>query len=166
VRREITRRGGQRPCLRIVRKLFTALADPTGVIAHRRGALERVRLLPEDWADTQRKLVDTETRMLAVLDELELTELVTTIAGLSTIGAAAILAETGAPTRFTTARAPVKHAGLARGRNYPAPSPAAPSSPARARQSYGRSDARATAGGTQSRRRTRQSQRRSERPTT
>ncbi len=35
VRREITRRGGQKPCLRIVRKLFTALADPTGVIAHR-----------------------------------------------------------------------------------------------------------------------------------
>jgi hypothetical protein len=103
VRREITRRGGQRPCLRIVRKLFTALADPTGVIAHRRGALERVRLLLEDCADTQRKLVDTETRMLAVLDELELTELVTTIAGLSPIGAAAILAETGAPTRFTTA---------------------------------------------------------------
>jgi transposase len=113
VRREITRRGGQRPCLRIVRKLFTALADPTGVIAHRPGALERVQLLLEDWADTQRKLVDTETRMLAVLDELELTELVTTIAGLSPIGAAAILAETGDLTRFTTARALVKHAGLA-----------------------------------------------------
>jgi transposase len=113
VRREITRRGGQRPCLRIVRKLFTALADETGVIAHRRGALERVQLLLEDWADTQRKLVDTETRMVAVLDELELTELVTTIAGLSPIGVAAILAETGDPTRFTTARALVKHAGLA-----------------------------------------------------
>jgi transposase len=42
VRREITRRGGQRPCLRIVRKLFTALADPTGVIAHRRGAVRCV----------------------------------------------------------------------------------------------------------------------------
>jgi hypothetical protein len=35
VRREITRRGGQRPCLRIVRGMFTALADPAGVIAHR-----------------------------------------------------------------------------------------------------------------------------------
>ena len=78
VRREIVKRGGQRPCLRIVRKLYTALADPTGVTAHRRGALERVQLLLEDWAETQRKLADTETRMTTVLDELGLTELATT----------------------------------------------------------------------------------------
>jgi transposase len=113
VRREITRRGGQKPCLRIVRKLFGALADNTGVLAHRRGALERVQLLLEDWADTQRKLAETENRMTAVLDELELTKLATSIHGLSPVGAAAILAETGDPTRFATARALVKHAGLA-----------------------------------------------------
>ena len=113
VRREITKRGGQRPCLRIVRKLYSALADPTGVVAHRRGALERVQLLLEDWTDTQRKLAETEARMTAVLDELELTGLATSIHGLSPVGAAAILAETGDPTRFTTARALVKHAGLA-----------------------------------------------------
>ena len=113
VRREITQRGGQKPCLRIVRKLFAALADPTGVLAHRLGALERVQLLLEDWADTRRKLADTETRMTAVLDELGLTELATSIHGLSPVGAAAILAETGDPTRFATARALVKHAGLA-----------------------------------------------------
>ena len=40
VRREITRRGGQKPSLRIARKLFAALTDPTGVIAHRGGALD------------------------------------------------------------------------------------------------------------------------------
>jgi transposase len=113
VRREIVKRDGQRPCLRIVRKLYTALADPTGVTAHRRGALERVQLLLEDWAETQRKLADTETRMTTVLDELGLTELATSIHGLSPVGAAAILAETGDPTRFTNARALVKHAGLA-----------------------------------------------------
>jgi transposase len=113
VRREITKRGGQRPCLRIVRKLYSALVDPTGVLAHRRGALERVQLLLEDWADTQRRLADAEHRMTAVLDELQLTELATTIHGLSPVGAAAILAETGDPTRFATARALVKHAGLA-----------------------------------------------------
>jgi transposase len=113
VRREITKRGGQKPCLRIVRKLFTALADPAGVLAHRRGALERVQLLLEDWADTHRKLADTETRMTAVLDELGLTTLATSIHGLSPVGAAAILAETGDPHRFATARALVKHAGLA-----------------------------------------------------
>ncbi len=113
MRREITRRGGQRPCLRIVRKMFTALADPTGVQAHRRGALERVQLLLEDWADTHRKLADTENRMTTVLDELGLTTLATSIHGLSPVGAAAILAETGDPHRFATARALVKHAGLA-----------------------------------------------------
>jgi transposase len=113
VRREITKRGGQKPCLRIVRRLFVALADPAGVIAHRHGALERVQLLLEDWAHTQHKLADTEHRMTAVLDELELTELVTSITGLSAVGAAAILAEAGDPTRFATARALVKHAGLA-----------------------------------------------------
>jgi len=39
--------------------------------------------------------------------------LVTSITGLSAIGAAAILAQTGDPHRFATARALVKHAGLA-----------------------------------------------------
>jgi transposase len=112
VRREITRRG-KKPSLRILRALFTALDDPAGVIAHRRGALERVQLLLEDWRDNQRKLAHTEQRMTAVLDELELTGLVTSIPGLSVVGSAAILAETGDPKRFATARALVKHAGLA-----------------------------------------------------
>jgi transposase len=113
VRREITRRGGQRPTLRIVRKLFAALSDSAGVIAHRRGALERVQLLLDDWHDTKGKLADTEQRMAAVVDQLELTDLVSTIPGLSVVGAAAILAETGDPHRYATARAMVKHAGLA-----------------------------------------------------
>ncbi|MFC0112358.1 IS110 family transposase [Kibdelosporangium aridum] len=113
VRREITRRGGQKPSLRIVRHLFTALTDQTGVLAHRRGALERVQFLLRDWQHTEHQLADTEARMINILDELQLTELVTSITGLSAIGAAAILAETGDLTRFATARAVVKHAGLA-----------------------------------------------------
>jgi transposase len=113
VRREITRRGGQKPCLRIVRGLFGAPADPAGVIAHRPGALERVALLAEDWELTKDRLAGTEQRMTAVLGELGLTGLVTSITGLSPVGAAAILAETGDPRRFVTARALVKHAGLA-----------------------------------------------------
>jgi hypothetical protein len=113
VRREVTRCGGQKPCLRIVRRVFTALSDPAGVIAHRRGALERAHLVIGDWRQTRRRLADTETRMAAVLDELELTELVTSITGLSAVGAAAILAQTGDLTRFATARSVVKHAGLA-----------------------------------------------------
>jgi transposase len=113
VRRELIRQGGQKPALRIVRGLFAALDDPTGVTAHRLGALERVQLLLEDWRHTKRRLADTEQRMTAVLDQLELTELVTSIPGISVVGAAAILAETGDPRRFTTARAMIKHAGLA-----------------------------------------------------
>jgi transposase len=113
VRREITRRGGRKPSLRILRHLFTALADPTGVTAHRRGALERVAFLLQDWQAAADKLADTQTRMTDVLDELKLTELVTSIPGLSAVGAAAILAETGDPNRFASARALVKHAGLA-----------------------------------------------------
>jgi transposase len=113
VRREITRRGKQRPCLRIVRLLFAALTDGAGVTAHRPGTLERVGLLLGDWRETHRRLLDAEQRMTSILDGLRLTELVTSITGLSAIGVAAILAETGDPHRFATARALVKHAGLA-----------------------------------------------------
>ena len=113
VRREIVKHGGQKPSLRIAGKLFAALADPTGVIAHRPGALERVAFLLADWQAAAGKLADTETRMVSVLDDLELTGLATSIPGVSAVGAAAILAETGDPRRFATGRALVKHAGLA-----------------------------------------------------
>lgn len=96
-----------------MRGLFTALSDPAGVIAHRPGALERVQLLLEDWQLTKTRLTQAEQRMTGVLDELGLTALVTSITGLPAVGAAAILAETGDPRRFATARALVKHGGLA-----------------------------------------------------
>jgi hypothetical protein len=38
----------EKPSLRIVRRMFSALADPAGVRAHRPGALERVTLLLQD----------------------------------------------------------------------------------------------------------------------
>jgi hypothetical protein len=40
--------------------------------------------------------------MVAVLDELDLTRLVTTIPGLTAVGAAVILAQTGDPARYDT----------------------------------------------------------------
>jgi len=126
VRREITRRGRQKPCLRIVRGLFAALADPAGVIAHRPGALERVQLLAEDWEHTRDRLAETERRMTAVPGELGLTGLVTSMTGLSAIGAAAILAGTGDPRRFATARAVARHAGLAPREKLSGRSPAGP----------------------------------------
>ncbi|MGO4604619.1 transposase [Terrabacter sp. 2YAF2] len=113
VRAEVTRRGGVRPCLRIVRRLFAALDDSAGVVAHRPAVFERLEWTLADWDTARSNLTDIETRMVCVLDELGLTALVTSIDGLSPVGAAAILAQTGDLTRFTSARAVVKHAGLA-----------------------------------------------------
>jgi transposase len=112
VRRELPRWGAKNIYHKIVKGLWEALADPGGVIAQRRGALERVHLLMGDWRSLLARLADTEGRMTAVLDELGLTELVTSIDGLSAVGAAVILAETGELSRFSSARSVVKHAGL------------------------------------------------------
>jgi transposase len=112
VRRELPRWQGERPCGRIVRAVFAALSDQTGVTVQRPGIVERVGLVLLDWRDLHRRIDDTETRMVAILDELGLTELATSIQGLSAVNAAAILAESGDPHRFATGRALVKHAGL------------------------------------------------------
>jgi transposase len=82
-----------------------------------------------DWRDTRGRLADVETRMVAVLDDLGLRELVTTIAGLTPAGAAAILAETGDPARFASPRSLVKHAGLCPRDTPPAATRARPRSP-------------------------------------
>jgi hypothetical protein len=104
---ELARWGGIRPCLRIIRAVFAALADPAGVAAHRPGALERAHLALGDWRDIRARLADAEARMCAVMDELGLAELVSTIRrGLAVTGAAAILAETGDPGPFATPRGP------------------------------------------------------------
>ncbi len=113
VRVEVVRRGRIRPCLRIANKLWTALADPAGVTAHRTGGFERISWILDDWDAAKSNLVEVEHRMTIALDQLGLTSLVTSIDGLSPVGAAAILAETGDLTRFTSARAIVKLAGLA-----------------------------------------------------
>jgi transposase len=112
VRAELPRWGATRPRLRIVTAVFDALTDATGVATHRPGALQRAAMVMHDWHATRARLVDTETLMVAMLDELGVTELVCSIPGLSAVGAAAILAETGDLTRFASPRSVVKHAGL------------------------------------------------------
>ena len=111
--RELARWGGSRRRRRIISAVFTALVDPRGVMAQRPGALERARYVLADWRSARTRLAHVEARMVEVLDELGLTELVTSIPGVSAVGAAAILADTGDPTRFDSPRALVKHAGLA-----------------------------------------------------
>jgi transposase len=81
--------------------------------AHRVGGFERISWILDDWDAARTNLVEVEQRMTIALDQLGLTALVTSIDGLSPVGAAAILAETGDLTRFTSARAIVKLAGLA-----------------------------------------------------
>lgn len=110
--RELARWGGQRRRRPIIEAVFVALVDPNGVMTQRRGALERASWVLSDWRVTKTRLAEVETRMTAVLDELGLAEFVTSIPGVSAVGAAAILAETGDPARFDSPRALVKHAGL------------------------------------------------------
>jgi transposase len=113
VRREL---GATRWYSAIVRAVYDAATDPThtqlGVTEQRAGALERTGFALADLAGRRTETTEIDTRMLGVLTQLGLTELVTTIPGVSTVGAATILAEAGDPTRFTHARALVKHAGL------------------------------------------------------
>lgn len=109
---ELERWGGQRRSLRILGAIWAAAQDPGGVETERAAALERAAFALSDWQRALGELEIVETRMVGVLDELDLTELVTSIHGLSAVGAAAILAETGDPARFDCARTWVKHAGL------------------------------------------------------
>jgi transposase len=100
----------------IVRPVFDAATDPAlsqvGVTGQRAGVGERVAFALADLAARRAEIIQVETRMLGVLEALDLTELVSSIPGVSAIGAATILAEAGDPTRFSSARALVKHAGL------------------------------------------------------
>lgn len=113
VRREL---GPTRWYSAIVRMVFDAATDPAqaavGVPEQRAGALERTRFALADLAHTGDELAAVEDHMLGVLDHLGLTVLASSIPGVSAIGAAAILAEAGDLTRFSSARALVKHAGL------------------------------------------------------
>lgn len=101
---------------RILHALFEAATDPAltvlGVPEQRSGAFERVQFLLADLTRARAELALVEGRMVAVLDELQLTELVTSIPGMTAVGAATILAETGDLHRFSSGRALVKHAGL------------------------------------------------------
>lgn len=123
VRRQLPRWGTTRWYSAIVRAVFDALGDRPGVAVQRRGALERAHLVLEDWRAAHRRLAEVEARMAGILDELDLTELVTSIPGLSAVGAAQILAECGNPSQFASPRSLVKHAGLCPARTTVATTP-------------------------------------------
>jgi transposase len=109
--------GGQRPYRPICARIFAALASTEGVVVScRRGLLRRVADELGDLARTRAQLQAAEADMRAVLGELGLSRL-GDIPGLSSTGAAAILAETGDPRRYDSSSSLVKHAGLAPAEN-------------------------------------------------
>jgi len=109
--------GATRVCGRIAEAVFAALRDPAGVLTQRPGALERAAAALRDWKVVRAELAIVNAAMLKLLDQMGIATLAGSIPGVSTTSVAAILAETGDPTRFSSARAMVKHAGLAPAEN-------------------------------------------------
>lgn len=113
VRRQLPAWGGQRLRTAICRAIWESAKRPGGIDGERVAAAERGAFAVGDWHRALDGLADVEARMVGVLDAVGLTDIVTTIPGVSAVGAAAILAETGDPDRYDSARTWVKHAGLA-----------------------------------------------------
>jgi transposase len=112
VREELPRWGAKRLSRRICEAIFAAAGTPGGVEWDRAATAERVGFLVADWRRAVADLVEVEARMVAILEELHLRHLVCTIPGLSAIGAAQILSETGDPGRYDCAKTWAKHAGV------------------------------------------------------
>jgi transposase len=109
--------GGQRVAGQVCRAVFAALTDTEGVIVtHRRGLLRRCAGELDDLQRVRAQLRETEADMTAVLGGLGLSRL-GDIPGLTVVGAAAVLAETGDPRRYDSSSSLVKHAGLSPAEN-------------------------------------------------
>ena len=110
VRAELPCWGGRRVTTRILAAIVDAAftAQTTGEA----GALERARYALADFGHARTTCAQVEHLMIEVLTGLGLHDLAESIPGVSAVSVAAILAETGDLTRFDSARAVVKHAGL------------------------------------------------------
>ena len=113
VRQAVAGWGGQRPAGAVCRAVFAALASTEGVVVSHRRALLLRRSADElgDLRRTRAQLRAVEADMAAVLGELGLSRLAD-IPGLTAVGAAAILAETGDPRRYDSSSSLARHAGL------------------------------------------------------
>jgi transposase len=112
VRAAVPAWGGKKGWGRICGRVFAALTDTEGVVTwSRRGLLRRVADELGDLQRTRAQLRAVAADMVLVLGELGLSRL-GDIPGLTAVGAAAILAETGDPRRYDSSSSLVKHAGL------------------------------------------------------
>lgn len=112
VSKAVARLGGERRCHRIMRAFFDAASDPRTVAWDRAGAAERASFALEDLVVARAATTEVEDRMVGLLAAIGYDKLAASVPGLSTVGAAAILAETGDPARYDSARTWVKHAGI------------------------------------------------------
>jgi len=104
--------GGTKGRGKITGRVFAALTGTEGAVTwSRRGLLRRCADELGDLARTRAQLRVVEADMVMVLGELGLSRL-GDIPGLTAVGAAAILAETGDPRRYDSSSSLVKHAGL------------------------------------------------------
>ncbi|MDA8297554.1 MAG: IS110 family transposase [Actinomycetota bacterium] len=110
---ELSRWGALRRNRHVLKAAFAAASAPGSVTSEVPAAAERASFALSDWHRALEGLKEVEEPMVEVMEELGLAELVRSIDGLSVVGAAAILAETGDPNRFDSPRTWVKHAGLA-----------------------------------------------------
>jgi transposase len=109
--------GGKRISGRVCRAVFAVLADTEGAVTWcRRGLFRRVADELDDLQRIRGQLRTVEADMVAVLGELGLSRL-GDIPGLTAVGAAAILAETGDPRRYEGSSSLVKHAGMSPSEN-------------------------------------------------
>ena len=111
VRAELPSWGGRRVTTRILVAVVDA-AFATQTTIGEAGALERARYALADFHHARTACEEVEAAMIEVLTGLGLHQLAGSIPGVSAVSVAAILAETGDLTRFDSARAVVKHAGL------------------------------------------------------
>jgi Transposase len=72
VRGQLAVLGGKKLWHRIAAAVHAAAADPGGIAAEREAILERAAFAYRDWMGALAALADTESGMLAVLDELDL----------------------------------------------------------------------------------------------
>ncbi len=114
VRAELPCWGGRRVTTRILVAIVDAAfaVQTETTITAEAGALERARYALADFHHARTACEQVEAAMIEVLTGLGLHELAGSIPGVSAVSVAAILAETGDLTRFDSARAVVKHAGL------------------------------------------------------
>jgi transposase len=104
--------GGKRAHSRVLRAVFAALTDTQDAVTwSRRGLFRRIADELGDLQRTRAQLRAVEADMAAVLGELGLARL-GEIPGLTLVGAAVILAETGDPRRYDCSSSLVKHSGL------------------------------------------------------